>query len=242
MHRNISIGLNRTGMKASPMIAGELMESLNLQEEVPAPAIGANDIRSDYNEQAEPVGSVPPPTSIKGVFGAAAEAVLGNRLHVLLDKLGERAGFERAGVRLYDALLLKISDIEQLPKGMSARLVREHRGDEAQHYQLLVDAIEELGGDPTTQTPCADVAATQGMGIVQVMSDPRTTLSQALQALLSAELIDQASWDLLIELVEGFDRKDLEESFAAALDTENRHAARVRAWLSAALSESALGE
>lgn len=242
MQKDISIGLNRTGMKASPMVAGELLESMDLQEGAPAPSIGADDIRTDYMSEAEPVGSVPPPASIKGMFGATAEALLGHRLHVLLDKLGERAAFERSGVRLYDAFLLKLGEFETLPGGMTLEEVRHHRDEEASHLQLLVEAIESLGGDPTTQTPCADVAGVQGMGLLQVMADPRTTLAQCLQTLLSAELTDQASWELLIELNEGFDRDEWTGRFQSALDNETRHAQHVRSWLSAAMSELALGE
>lgn len=242
MHKDISIGLNRTGMKASPMAAGELLESLDLQDGAPAPRIGADEIRADYLGEAEPVGSVPPPTSVKGVFGATAEALRGHRMHVLLDKLGERAAFERSGVRLYEAFLLKLDALGPLPGTMTIEEVRHHRDEEASHLQILVEAIESLGGDPTTQTPCADVAGVQGMGLLQVMTDPRTTLAQCLQTLLSAELTDQASWELLIELSSGFERDEWSNRFQAALENENRHTEHVRSWLSAAMSELALGE
>lgn len=242
MQRDITIGLNRTGMKASPVVAGELLEALDLQESAPPPEITAADIRSGYLDEAEPVGSVPPPMSIKGVVGAATQALAGNRLHVLLDKLGERAAFERSGVRLYEAMLLKAADLDVWPEDMSLAMLQQHRDEEALHYQLLVEAIEQLGGDPTTQTPCADVTAVQGMGLLQVMGDPRTTLPQALQTLLSAELIDEASWELLIELAIGFGQEELSQRFTDALVHESRHTEHVRAWLSAALAASALGE
>ena len=47
---------------------------------------------------------------------------------------------------------------------------------------MLVQAMEQLGGDPTAQTPCADVTATASMGLIQVVTDPRTTLAQSLNA------------------------------------------------------------
>jgi ferritin-like protein len=246
MHqRDITLGSNRTGMKASPIDAGELMEAMELQDQLRASAqeagagIDADTLRSDYRAEAEPVGSVPPPTNLRGMFGSAAQALAGNKLHVLLDKLGERAAYERSGTRLYDAAILKMSSETALPKGMTLAALQEIRDEEAAHFAMLSDAIEKLGGDPTTQTPCADVAGVQSMGLFQVMSDPRTTVAQALQTLLSAELIDVASWELLIQLIEGFGQDELAERFAAALSAETRHEATVRGWLATALEESA---
>lgn len=246
MHqRDITLGSNRTGMKASPIDAGELMEAMELQDQLrtstheAGAGIDADTLRSDYRAEAEPVGSVPPPTNLRGMFGSAAQALAGNKLHVLLDKLGERAAYERSGTRLYDAAILKMSSETALPRGMTLAALQEIRDEEAAHFAMLSDAIEKLGGDPTTQTPCADVTGVQSMGLFQVMSDPRTTVAQALQTLLSAELIDVASWELLIQLIEGFGQDELAERFAAALAAENRHEATVRGWLATALEESA---
>ncbi|HZH42936.1 MAG TPA: ferritin-like domain-containing protein [Lysobacter sp.] len=243
--RDITLGTNRTGMKASPIDAGELMEAMELQDQLRngSSEVGANvdadTMRSDYRAEAEPVGSVPPPTNLRGMFGTAAQALAGNKLHILLDKLGERAAFERTGVRLYEAAIVKLSGEVDLPKGMSLTALQEIRDDEASHFALVAEAIESLGGDPTTQTPCADVVGVQGLGLVQVMGDPRTTVPQALQALLSAELIDVASWELLIQLIESFGQDELAERFSAALATESRHEQLVRSWLSASLQDAA---
>lgn len=244
-HRDIGLGTNRTGVKASPIDAGELMETMELQDQLRAPvleagaAIDADTLRADYRAEADPVGSVPPPTNLRGMFGSAAQALAGNKMHILLDKLGERAAFERTGVRLYESALLKMSGEAELPAGMTLASLQEIRDDEASHFALVAEAIDKLGGDPTTQTPCADVAGVQGMGLLQVMADPRTTVPQALQTLLAAELIDVASWELLIELVEGFGQDELAERFTSALATETRHEQTVRAWLAASLQDAA---
>lgn len=241
MQDKISIGLNRTGLKASPLVADELLELMDMQERVPEPAIDADTLRRAYREEAEPVGSVPPPATIKGVFGAAKEALSGHRMHVLLDKLGERAAYERASVRLYDAMLRRLDSTADLPPGLTAAAVHGIRNDEAAHFTMLVEAIERLGGDPTTQTPCADVTAVQSMGFVQVMNDPRTTTPQALQTLLSAELTDVASWELLVSLLDSFGEDELAHRFNLAHARELEHEERVRGWLAAALNERALG-
>src|SRR5690606_17104124 len=119
-------------------------------------------------------------------------------------KLGERLAYERSGVRLYEAFIRKC---EALQNGVSESLIPldelwEIRNEEEQHFLMLQDCIRQLGADPTAQTPDADVSGVASMGIMQVLTDPRTTLSQGLEALLSIELIDNAAWELLLELCE----------------------------------------
>jgi ferritin-like protein len=239
MQERIGLGTNRTGVKASPIDAEELVAGLSLQDDEPAPEFGAADIRATYAEEAEPVGSMPPPTDLKGTVGAVVDSFGGKRLHILLDKLGERAAYERSGTRLYDAMLLKAGMIGALPEGMTLAALQEIRDEEASHFALLGEAIEALGGDATVQTPCADVSGVQGMGLFQVMNDPRTTLSQALQTLLAAELIDVASWELLITLSDQLGHEEWSNRFALALEAENRHLMNVRRWLEASLQTDA---
>lgn len=231
MQDRITLGMNRTGLRTSPMEAEAMLSGLPMQEDVPMPEIGLEDIRAQYLEESEPVGSMPPPTTLKGVVGTVAETLSGNRLHVLLDKIGERAAYERSGTRLYDAMLQRLATEAALPEGMTRELVEEIRDEEARHFALCVEAIEKLGGDPTLQTPCADLAGVQGMGLMQAINDPRATLSQALQTLLAAEVIDVASWELLIELATQLGRDELVTQFTDALTRENEHVARVTDWL-----------
>jgi hypothetical protein len=119
MQPEISLGKNRTGIKASPLDAGELAEMRGYQLDVGQPTITAAELRASYMSDGETVGSVPPPTTIRGMLGATAQAFTGHRMHVLLDKLGERAAFERAGVRLYDAMLQKAQQLDRLPGDMT---------------------------------------------------------------------------------------------------------------------------
>jgi len=136
-------------------------------------------------------------------------------------------------------MLLKIGTIGPLPEGMTLAAVQEIRDEEASHFALLGEAIEALGGDATVQTPCADVSGVQGMGLLQAMNDPRLTLSQALQTLLAAELIDVASWELLITLSDQLGHEPWSNRFALALEAENRHLMNVRRWLEASLQSDA---
>jgi len=235
----IGIGTNTTGLKASPMDAGRMLEIPDLQHTTPAPVPTADEMRAAFRESAEPVGSVPPPTNVRGIVGTAANGLVGQKMHVLLDKLAERAAFERAGVRLYDAMLRKLADVDALPEGLTMAALQDIRADELDHFLLLTESIERLGGDPTAMTPCADLTGVKGMGLVQAMNDPRLTVAQALDTMLGAEAMDVASWELLIELVHGFGQDDLAEQFAGALATEQRHEAILRDWTAAAMRDAA---
>jgi hypothetical protein len=111
----------------------------------------------------------------------------------------------------------------------------EHiRDGELRHFALLTGALEALGADPTCQTPGADASAVMSIGLVQTLTDPRTTIAQGLEALLTAELVDNASWELLIQLTEQAGQDELAARFRAALDEEAEHLVKVRGWLTRA--------
>jgi hypothetical protein len=97
----------------------------------------------------------------------------------------------------------------------------------------------EIGGDPTVQSPCADVAGVASMGIMQVLTDPRTSITQCLQAMLVAELTDNDGWMLLIKLADNLGYVDMKAEFEAALQSEELHLQDVRAWLSECVMDQA---
>jgi len=70
------------------------------------------------------------------------------------------------------------------------------------------------------------------MGIMQVLTDPRSSVPQCLQALLTAELTDNAGWELLIELTSSLGYDDMRVQFETALVHEEEHLQNVRDWLS----------
>jgi rubrerythrin len=121
-----------------------------------------------------------------------------------------------------------------------AKDLRHIRDEEAVHFALVGAAIESLGGDPTAQTPSADVAGVEGMGLMQVLSDPKTTVAQALHAILVAEMTDNAAWDELIELTSQVGNNGLVARFSKARDEEREHLEKVQGWYKAA-SLSAAG-
>src|SRR5690242_17217915 len=107
MKEQTQIGMNRTGVQMSPLDAG------SMQSPMPASMTPATegdesalaDARGSYAENADPLGSVPIPGTIKGAITTGISSLMGNQPQVFLDKLGERLAFERTGTRLYDALI-----------------------------------------------------------------------------------------------------------------------------------------
>ncbi len=233
-------GINRTGIGMSPLDAKLLVDGAS---QVPMTHGKAYDVeRLEEARTAEPLGSMPPPTSIKGVAKTVAAIAKGGHPVFFLDKLGERLAFERTGVRLYEMLITKHDAVGSFPGGPSRAELVSILEDEHRHFGILKQMIEGLGADPTAITPCAEVAAVASAGLVQVLADPRTTLAEGLEAILIAELADNAAWDLLLTLATELGRNDLVETMRVAEDNERRHLESVQGWLAAyALAAGRIG-
>jgi rubrerythrin len=208
-----------------------------------APTPGAESVfaaaRLSYIADADDrIGSVPPPPTVKGVVKTGARKLTGKRPQVFMDKLGERLAFERTGVRLYEALIVKHTAKAGDVGSVTAQKLREIRDEESSHFALLTECVESLGADPTVQTPCADLAAIESEGLIKVVTDARTTFTQSLHAILVAELTDNASWEMLISLAEAEGQPDMATRFREAWQREQDHLETVRSWL----EELTLGE
>jgi hypothetical protein len=225
------LGKNRTGVQASPLHAARMAENTTAVAADPRGAMDLALARAEVAQQAPPVGTMPVPGNLKGAAKTAVKALQGQKAAVLLDKLGERLAFERTGVRLYDAVLAKLPASAIQEGSMSVEEVRRFRDEELAHLHLVKEALETMGGDPTAMTPCADLAGVQGMGLVQAVTDPRTTLTQCLDAILTAELADNDGWKLLIALTEASGQEDLARRFADALAEEDVHLQSIRRWV-----------
>lgn len=206
--------------------------------------------RGVYVIESDTVGSIAPPVTIQGLLKTGLDELSGERPEVLMDKIGERMAFERTGTRLYDALIVKYEvlaeggDMPALPTSLdtggedvSATLQRI-RAEEHEHFLMLSEIMRSLGGDPTAQTPCADVTATASMGIMQVVTDPRTTLAQSLNAMLIAELADNAGWELLIEMARDAGKTEIAQEFERAMAEEQEHLITIKSWLTALVTSS----
>lgn len=201
--------------------------------------------RSVYVMEADSVGSIPPPVTIQGMLKTGLDKLIGERPEVLMDKIGERLAFERSGTRLYDALILKYEtlaatgEMPELPVPLDAggadvpATLERIRGEEHAHFLMLSQVMTSMGGDATAQTPCADVAAVASMGLMQVLTDPRTTFAQSLNAILIAELADNAGWELLITLAQDAGESDIAQRFQRAAEEEEEHLVTIKSWLTA---------
>jgi rubrerythrin len=225
------LGANRTGVQTAPTRAKEMAENTEAVPASPREAMAIGLLRAELSREAPPVGTMPVPGNVKGVAKAAAKALQGKNASVFLDKLAERLAFERSGVRLYDALLAKVPAAKTGKGTLTVEELREFRDEELAHMHLVKEALEEVGGDPTAETPSADLKGVESSGILLVVTDPRTTLTQCLDAILTAELADNDGWKILIALAEAMGQEDLARRFAEALVTEDHHLQSIRTWL-----------
>jgi hypothetical protein len=231
MKESPPMGLNRTGVQMSPFDSSKMQEPPPAAVPfTPGDSSALAMMRSAYIKEAEMLGSVPIPASLTGVVKTGVAMLTGNSPQIFMDKLGERLAFERTGTRLYDALITKCEAMEDVIKGMTVADLRQIRNDEARHFMLLADAIERMGGDPTAETPSADLVGVESMGLVQIVTDPRTTMAQSLHAVLTAELVDQSGWELLIALAEENEQMAMSSEFSAALNEERAHLQLVQSW------------
>ncbi|UJR83620.1 ferritin-like domain-containing protein [Sandaracinus amylolyticus] len=222
--------VNRTGIALSPVHAKELIEgAAHTHPSMSGDETGIATVRAAYMRDAEPIGSIPPPTNVK----SAAKVFTVERMAVLLDKIGARLAFERTGTRLYQAIIGKVESGTPFEGGPTLERLTQIMREEQQHFELLREAMESMGGDPTAVTPSADVEATLSMGVPQVLHDARTDVHQSLEAILLAELADNDGWAVLIELARSLGHEDLATRFEVALEQEAQHLRDVRGWVKA---------
>lgn len=244
MEPNTKMGSNKTGIDMSPILSKEMIEGsrkLKLDGEDGYTNIAL--LEQFYLDNDDPLGSVPMPGTVKGVVKSATKMLTGHHPEVFLNKLGERLAFERSGVRIYEQLILKCehmaansSDGLKLP----FEKLQKFHDQEAEHFYLLVECMKTLGADPTAQTPDADASGVAASGLMKVIMDPRTSISQSLEAMLSIELTDNAAWELLIKLADDMGLEDMADKFRHALQQENVHLEYVKQWYEQSVREQGI--
>ncbi|MFA5678341.1 MAG: ferritin-like domain-containing protein [Pseudomonas sp.] len=239
MTKAAKLGHNMTGAQMSPDDTQSMLDYTQRRPaDVPGSAAEYKRAREHMNREEGRIGSVPIPGSAKGMLKSTFDKMLGNQPEVLLDKLGERLAYERTGVRIYEALIAKALACEEHAAELVPTL-QQIRNDEQAHMVLLINAIETLGSDPTAMTPCADVVGVIGSGALKVITDPRTNMAQALNAILTIELADNAGWELLIKLSEQSGHPKIARTFDSALVEEQRHVNTIRALMTRELGIAA---
>ncbi len=213
MQKQMQPGKNRTGIQMAPKQAEKMMKAPKAAQFTPGDDSGLVEVRTAYIQSSGPVGSVAP---------------AGKNSRVLLDRLGERLAFERSGTRLYEAMLTKCRAVANGQGGDVLEELEHYCDEEREHFQLLVACREKLGADPTTQTPAADVAGVESAGLMQVVTDPMTSVTQSLHAILVAELADNDAWEELVRLAQQFGQDEMVEQFEKARDEEREHLEGIR--------------
>lgn len=262
MQNKVVLGTNRTGLGMAPLARNALTSFAAARHAEAPPDDGSFEaMEARYVHEAERVGAVPLPTTLNGLVSTGFDKLRGRRPEVLIDKLGERLAFERTGTRLYEALIRKCeavasqsAETREAPRDgdgltmtasggalVEVAVLRRIRDEEEDHFHLVVAALRELGADPTAMTPCADTAGVMAQGLIQAIADPRTTVPQCLNAILTAELADNAGWDLLIELAAQAGHPSLAMRCEEALIAERAHLTIVSNWLREAVVCEAAG-
>lgn len=223
------VGTNRTGIDASPVDSQDIIaEAKARKPSFPDDDSQMNQFRKTFIGEADRIGSVPPPGTLKGVAAVGAQKLMGKQPEALIDKLAERLAFERTGTRLYDAFLTKCESLGTVLPGVTLDQLREFRNEEFKHFGWVAEALRMIGADPTAMPPAADVAGMASVGLVQVITDPRTSVSQSLHAVLIAELADNDGWNVLIRLCEEMGLKETADRFRTALAEEDKHLMVIR--------------
>lgn len=173
-------GRNRTGLATASAAARKGVASMvtvqpagDLESELGSDGIG--EIRARRARESDAVGSIPPPTTMAGKVKSAIGTLSGASMSIFMDRLGQRLAFERQGSRLYEGLIAKLRAAQsEGDLGRHAPAIDdliELHDEELQHFLLLTRTITDLGGDPTAQTPAADVSAVAGAGLPQVVNE-----------------------------------------------------------------------
>jgi len=240
MKQPTDMGLNRSGLATAPVMAPSMLEvpALTHPTHQGDEALFAEE-RISYSQAGEPAVTMPPPASVKELATSTVKLLKGEKATVLVDKLGERLGFERSGVRLYEGLIAKFDAFGTFDGGPTREDLTHILMEEQEHFRLLAETIRGLGSDFTAVTPSANVHDVMSEGLRAVMTDPRTNLQQGLEAVLLAELADNDCWTNLIWLASQFGSEELAQKFKRCLGHEEDHLRKVRGWIAAGLEGDA---
>jgi bacterioferritin (cytochrome b1) len=146
-----------------------------------------------------------------------------NNKDKVIDYLTERLTFERVGVKLYDSIIAKMqkSGDAQIKKMLDP--MREHRDQEKEHEEWLEQQIRSLGGDAHGKTTMAKLVERESAGIENVVLNGDPEIPHLFHALYTAELADNAGWDLLVQLAEEADDLEAKRAFKKRLHEEEEH-------------------
>ncbi|WP_242343822.1 DUF892 family protein [Anaeromyxobacter terrae] len=167
---------------------------------------------------------------------------------------GDYTTYGLSGFRDPDALRALRKDIEREQGGAAAesdpeerftaailRDVEACRDQEKAHARWLEEYIRKLGGDPERMTEMAKLSTRESRGIdAVIMKDAE--LPHLFHALLAAEHLDAAGWDLLVALADDAGDRDTRDEFEKRLREEEQHLSFVREALRTFAAHAILGQ
>ncbi|HYG69803.1 MAG TPA: DUF892 family protein [Anaeromyxobacteraceae bacterium] len=145
----------------------------------------------------------------------------------VIDALNERLTFERAGVKLYDRILDVIRAHADPNVSRMLNEMEQHRNEEKEHEEWLEAQIRSLGGDAHAETESSRLVTRESRGIEEVVMNA-TELRHLFHALLAAELVDNAGWDLLVQIADEAGDRGAKREFKKRLHEEEDHLLFVR--------------
>jgi rubrerythrin len=160
----------------------------------------------------------------------------------VIDLLTERLTFERSGVKLYDAIIEKMNLSTEEGVVDMVDQMREHRDQEKEHEEWLEDCVRQLGGDAHAETEMSAVVTRESKGIEDIILDGDNDIFHLFHALLTAELADNAGWDLLVSLADEAGDRDAKKAFKKRLHEEEEHLVFMRRAVERLARREVLGE
>lgn len=160
----------------------------------------------------------------------------------LIDLLNERLTFERTGVKLYDRILEKMRASEDAQVRGMLDTLEQYREEEFEHQQWLEEQIRGLGGDVNVETELSRLVLRESQGIEQVILRGEAQLPHLFHALMAAELVDNAGWELLVDLADEADDDEARDAFEMRLTEEEDHLDYMRQVMESYAGSRVLGE
>ena len=99
--------------------------------------------------------------------------------------------------------------------------------EEKEHEEWLEEQIRALGGDAHSPSEHSILVQAESEGIERVMRRD-DSIAHDFHALLTAELADNAGWDLLLQLADEFGDRKAKKEFKKRLHAEEKHLLFVR--------------
>jgi bacterioferritin (cytochrome b1) len=145
----------------------------------------------------------------------------------LIDILSERLAFERSGVKLYDRVLtvLRAQHTDDLSRLIGK--TQEYRDQEKEHEEWLEALIRDLGGTAHEETERSRLVTRESQGIEAVVKSEERW-PNLFHALVAAELVDNAGWELLVGLADQANDREVKREFKRRLHEEEEHLLFVR--------------